>query len=291
MMKQAPGPSDHAAPRRRSAGLRFFLLAIGSLLIAGFFALGTWQVQRLQWKLALIERVQQRVHAAPVEAPAAADWPSVSVERDEYRHVRLSGVYLPGLTARVQASTVLGSGFWLLTPMCRDDGSIVLVNRGFVAGAGQGAGRAAPANPAVPTSASAASSAAPAASPRVAAADCAQARAQGARATVKGLLRISEPAGGFLRQNDPAADRWYSRDVQAIAASRGLSRAAPYFIDADATPAASGDAPVGGLTVVSFHNNHLVYAVTWYALGLMVAGACYWVVRYERAQRKNSGDG
>ena len=41
------------------------------------------------------------------------------------------------------------------------------------------------------------------------------------------------------------------------------------------------DSGVGGLTVVSFHNNHLVYALTWYALALMVAGAFYWVARQE----------
>ncbi|MGO4377039.1 SURF1 family protein [Pseudoduganella sp. RAF19] len=252
------GSADLAAPRRRSAGLRLVLLVIGSLLFAGFFALGTWQVQRLQWKLALIERVNERVHAAPVDAPAVADWPQVSAERDEYRHVRLSGVYALDATARVQASTELGSGFWLLTPMCREDGSVVLVNRGFVAGGAPGA----------------AAHAAPA--------DCAQARAQGAAASVTGLLRISEPNGGVLRDNDPAADRWYSRDVKAIAASRQLSNVAPYFVDADATPGAAADAPIGGLTVVSFHNNHLVYALTWYVLALMVAWACYWIVRRER---------
>jgi surfeit locus 1 family protein len=207
--------------------------------------------------------VEQRVHAAPVEAPAAAEWPRVSVEKDEYRHVRLSGVYLHELTARVQASTTLGSGYWLLTPMCRDDGSVVLVNRGFVA-----AGGPAGAHPAASVS-------------------CAQ--AQGAAATVTGLLRISEAKGGFLRKNDPAGDRWYSRDVQAIAASRQLAQVAPYFVDADAVTGPASGEPVGGLTVVSFHNNHLVYALTWYALALMVAWACYWVFRNERALRKKGG--
>jgi len=38
-------------------------------------------------------------------------------------------------------------------------------------------------------------------------------------ATVTGLLRITEPHGGFLRHNDPAGTM-VSRDVQAIAAAR-----------------------------------------------------------------------
>jgi cytochrome oxidase assembly protein ShyY1 len=53
--------------------------------------------------------------------------------------------------------------------------------------------------------------------------------------------RISETRGGFLRANDAAAGRWYSRDVAAMAAALGLqqSSVAPYFVDADA-PASSG---------------------------------------------------
>ena len=85
-----------------------------------------------------------------------------------------------------------------------------------------------------------------------------------------GLLRMSEPGGAFLRSNDPAADRWFSRDVAAIAASRGLDKVAPYFIDAERAPGESG-LPVGGLTVIAFSNNHLVYALTWGALALMAA--------------------
>ena len=75
--------------------------------------------------------------------------------------------------------------------------------------------------------------------------------------------------GGFLRRNDPAADRWFSRDVDAIARAKGLADAAPYFIDADR----AGDAqPIGGLTVIAFRNPHLTYALTWFAMagGLLV---------------------
>jgi surfeit locus 1 family protein len=54
---------------------------------------------------------------------------------------------------------------------------------------------------------------------------------------------------------------------------------------------AAGEEPVGGLTVISFHNNHLVYAVTWYGLALMVAGACLWVVRDERRRTRRAAGG
>lgn len=238
-------------------------LAIGAALaFTAFAALGTWQLYRLQWKQALIERVEQRIHAAPVPAPGPDRWPEIAAATDEYRRVRVTGRFLHGLSARVQAATELGSGYWLLTPLRTEEGDIVLVNRGFVPpGSRQTQGR--------------------------------QDSAESASVTVTGLLRMSEPGGGFLRKNNPAANRWYSRDVQAIAAARGLRDVAPYFIDAQASPdstdSGAPDHPVAGLTVVTFHNNHLVYAITWYALALMVLGAALWGAREERRMRRRAG--
>jgi surfeit locus 1 family protein len=247
-------------PRSRSATVLLLLAICGGLLFAG---LGSWQLKRLQWKLDLIERVEQRVRAPAVAAPGPERWQHINAGADEYRRVRLTGTFLYALTARVQAVTELGSGFWLLTPLRSADGSVVLVNRGFI-----------------PTKEN----------------DRHDAADSGVE-VVTGLLRMSEPGGGFLRHNDPAADRWYSRDVQAIAAARSLTQTAPYFVDADAkgvteagvSPQAKGQQyPIGGLTVIAFHNNHLVYALTWYALALMAAGACFWVGREERNSRRSA---
>jgi len=210
-----------------------------------FIGLGTWQIYRLQWKLALIERVESRVHAAAVPAPARAAWAGVNAASDEYRHVSLSGVFLDDQAVRVQAATALGAGFWVLTPLRLTDGSTVLVNRGFVEAEQQ----ILPGSP------------------------------RGQSVKLDGLLRMSEPGGGFLRHNDPANGRWYSRDVQAIAQQQKLADVAPYFVDADAAQNVDKSAPVGGLTVVAFHNNHLVYALTWYALALMSAFAVFGLLR------------
>jgi surfeit locus 1 family protein len=257
-----------ASTRQRSRALRVILAIAAGMMFAGFFALGTWQVYRLQWKLDLIERVGQRVHGAPVPAPVAAQWPQVNAEADDYRPVKLRGAYLPAATTQVLASLDRGIGYWVVTPLCTADG-IVMVNRGFIpAGAGGWSPQAAPA---------------------MASADaCAAARAAG-ETDVAGLMRLSEVAGR-LRANEPARNYWYTRDVQAIAKARGLPPVAPYFVDADAASAlasgpVAGGQPVGGLTVVSFVNNHLVYALTWYALALMVAGATAWVVRDARKRR------
>jgi surfeit locus 1 family protein len=249
------------------------MAVLALLLIVLFAGLGTWQVQRLQWKLALIERVNTRVGAAPVDAPPAARWPAISKESDEYRHVRLAGYFLYEYSTLVQAVSELGAGYWVVTPLCTPEGSIVLVNRGFVPAAEHRAGRYA--------------------ARRAAGNPCAA--VSGAPHSLTGLLRLTEPGGGFLRENDPARNRWYSRDVAAIAAARGLPNAAPYFVDAarGQDPAGAPDHPVGGLTVISFQNNHLVYAITWYALALMVAGAWWYVARpgLDREAGKARNDG
>ena len=94
---------------------------------------------------------------------------------------------------------------------------------------------------------------------------------------VTGLLRMTQPDGAFLRKNDPQAGRWYSRDVAALSAQHGIAQAAPYFIDAEA--GADDRLPIGGLTVVSFRNNHLGYALTWFALAALWAGWLGWLWR------------
>ena len=234
------------------------LALLGLVLFAGFIALGTWQVYRLAWKRDLIARVDQRVHAAPVAAPGPAEWAGVTAASAEYRHVSLQGHFLNDHQTLVWAATDLGSGYWVLTPLQQADGSMVMVNRGFV-----------------PT-------------------DWCGLKGQCAAGptdemTVTGLLRISEPAGAF-RHNDPARNSWYTRDVPAIAGARGLSGVAPYFVDEDAAPgtldAGKPAWPQGGLTVIGFPNNHLSYLITWYLLALMVLAAAIYVGRDEYRLRQ-----
>ena len=214
------------------------------MLAAGFVALGIWQVERRAWKHALIDAVATRSTAAPVAAPAPGV--AVSAEGDAYRHVRVTGRLLHDRETLVRAVSDLGSGYWVVTPL--DTGRFtVLVNRGFVPPDRRDAATRAAGNAA-------------------------------GQVTVTGLLRVTEPGGGFLRSNDAAADNWYSRDVAAIAAARGLSNPAPYFIDADAAPNPGGW-PRGGLTVLRFSDNHLGYALTWFALALLSLGAIWLVLR------------
>jgi len=235
------------------------LMLLGAVLFAGFLALGTWQVHRREWKHDLVARVNARVLAQPVDAPGRGQWPVVSAANDEYRRVKLTGTFLQDKSVRVRASTELGMGSWLLTPLRQRNGDIVIVNRGFVSPAWCGGKATCTPGPSGET-------------------------------TISGLLRISEPKGAFLQANEPANDRWYSRDVAAIAAAKGLDAAAPYFVDADAASSPGrgegNDGPVGGLTVIAFPDNHLMYAITWYALAFLTLVGAWIVWRDERRKRR-----
>ncbi|MDO5641205.1 MAG: SURF1 family protein [Paracoccus sp. (in: a-proteobacteria)] len=229
------------------------VLLAGAGLFALFLGLGLWQVERLSWKRDLIARVDARVHAAPIPWAEAARMPP---DLAEYRHVTLTGRFDHTRETLVQALTELGGGFWVLTPLETADGA-VLVNRGFVPPGYRDPARRAPGQIA-------------------------------GEVTLTGLLRLSEPGGGFLRRNDPEGGRWFSRDTAAIAKARGIS-AAPCFMDADARPNPGGW-PLGGLTVIAFRNTHLSYALTWFILAAMMAGGMVILIRHElRTRRAASG--
>lgn len=163
-----------------------------------------------------------------------------------YLRVSASGVFLNDRATLVQASTVRGAGYWVMVPLVTDRGFILMVNRGFV-----------------PPEAKAGYD-----------------RPTGQERVV-GLVRLTEPRGGFLRDNNPAQDRWYSRDVEAISRARKLGgEVTNYFVDAERSGSAAS-LPVGGLTIVSFPNDHLSYAITWFALAVMTAGGYMLLMRHE----------
>ena len=106
------------------------ITAIAAILFAGFTALGIWQVYRLQWKRDLIAAVDARVDAPAVPAPGAGE--TVAREDDAYRHVSVTGRYIEAAQTLIYYPTQLGAGYFVMTPLLRDDGSYVLINRGFV---------------------------------------------------------------------------------------------------------------------------------------------------------------
>jgi len=249
----------HSRTLRGPDALAAWML-LAAALFSVFIMLGNWQVRRLHWKLNLIHDVATRVHAPPVAAPGPGQWPQIASGQQQYLHVSLHGRFLEGEQTLVHGASTDGYGFWVIAPLRTDGGFIVLVNRGYIPDALPGTQAYLKAAP--PTG----------------------------EVTLTGLLRFSEPGGGFLRPNQPAKGLWYSRDVSAMAAAHGLppAQVAPYFVDADAVPAPTDSRtwPRAGLTVTHFPNNHLGYLITWYLMALMVAAGTLYVGREEYRLRR-----
>jgi surfeit locus 1 family protein len=217
--------------RRFHPSLGLSLAAIPAMGV--LLALGTWQMDRMQWKENLISERSQRLAAPPVNLPAQVAAP----EALEYRRAQAVGrflhdreMYLAGRSNRGQ------SGYHVVTPLQRADGSAVLVNRGWV-----------PLDRKLP-----------------------QSRDQGqvdGQVTVQGLARVPPAPGWITPANQVEGNFWFYVDIPAMAKAARLANVLPVYIEAGPTPNPGG-LPVGGQPQTNLPNNHLQYAITWYLLAV-----------------------
>ena len=217
-----------------------------SLLFASFVALGTWQLQRLNWKLGLIAEINSNLAATPLPLDRALAMGDAA----QYRRVRLVGVFDNAKETYVFGTGVEGAPvFHVLVPFTTDDGLVVLIDRGVV-----------PRDMRDPSTR--------------------QSGLIAGRSAVVGVWRVPAPAGPFTPAPDLAKRIWYSRDIVGIARAGDVHLAAPVVIEADSTPNRGGW-PKGGQTQVNFRNDHLQYAVTWFLLaaGLIAVYLAYHVSR------------
>jgi surfeit locus 1 family protein len=253
------------APARSTArGGLLWPTAAALAAFAILCALGTWQVQRLHWKEALIASVERGLHAAPVPAPGPDEWPSLDYGDREYQRVTVSGHFDESAEAYVTYTLTEpkgrhgGIGFLVMTPFTTPAGWTVYVNRGFVPRASR-----------YPNQRPGGSIA--------------------GETTVTGLFRAPHDAPWWL--SDSVSDNaWFSRDPMLYAKAHGLPPAgvAPYIVDADYDPSLPGGLPQGGETVVAFPNNHLGYAITWFGLAAALAGV-YVALIWRRVRERRGG--
>ena len=210
-------------------------------LIALVF-LGGWQVNRLHWKDTLIERLQERGTEAPVALPTRID----NVEAYEFRRVSVTGKYLHDKEFYVINRSLNGKpGLNIVTLLKRaDDGGHILVNRGWV-----------PFEKRDP-----------------------QTRLKGqvkGNIIVEGIVRLAKGSAMFTPENEPHNNTWFYIDPSSMTAAAGLPPLQGYYIlAANKSP---GGFPVGHQWRVDLRNNHLHYAITWFALafGLLVVYIVY----------------
>lgn len=236
---------------RSSNFLVVFAMAIG---LAVLLSLGTWQVQRLHWKESLIERVNQRLEAEPGSVADVLSAANGEPEAIDYSPVALTGTFEPEHTF-FEFTTHRGQSGWNLFNLLKADKPIgdaasvyMLVNRGFI-----------------PFEA------------KKSWIDIAP--LPSGTQSVIGLLRVppSGKPGSFMPDNEPQNNLYYWRDLKTMASTAGVQETdvSQYYLDVglpgDITQAV-GQYPIPGTTIISFPNNHLQYAVTWYGLALALLG-------------------
>ncbi|MDB5364260.1 MAG: hypothetical protein JWM77_187 [Rhodospirillales bacterium] len=209
--------------RLRKIGMLALVLAV----ITG--ALGIWQFERLQWKRALLADLDARAAAAPVDLPAVIDDPAAW----EFRRVRVRGQY-DGQTLWLNRPPQQGDepGSDLLAVLVRDDGSKLVVDRGWVA--------LNTAHDAFPVA--------------------------GAIERV-GVLRVAHPPNFFVPPNEPGAHRFFWVDPPAV-----VGGPTPPIWIALEPGQERGPIATGGPRSSDVPNNHLQYLLTWFSLSAILLG-------------------
>ena len=216
------------------------LSAVCAILFALLIGLGVWQIQRLHWKLGLIAEVNQNLAARPVSLGHAM---MAGPQGAQYHRVVMNGRFDNAKETYVFTTDANGGPVYhVVTPFETAWGPF-LVDRGLVP---------------------------------LALKDPAARRAgeiEGATRIV-GVWRIPDAPGLFTPAPDLAHRVFYSRDLAGMAALDKVRLAERVIVEADASPNPGGW-PKGGQTQVTFRNEHLQYAITWFALAAGLLGVYF----------------
>ena len=242
----AMAASESAA--KRSPWLVAILALVAFAVLVG---LGTWQVQRLQWKNEVIAERQARRDAPPLDKLPERFDPA----QHEFRKVRVTGRFLHEKEIYLAARSHRGNaGYHLITPLALSSGH-VLVNRGWLPLDRKAPETRKPAN------------------------------VEG-EVAVEGYLRAETGPGWFTPKNEPEKNFWFFVDIAAMAKAHGIVSVAPFYIEAG--PAENpGGFPIGGITRFEIPNDHLQYAITWYAMALI--GIVIYLLYHRRRARELAG--
>lgn len=160
--------------------------------------LGIWQMQRLEWKNALVAGLESQMAQKPAPLPERIDQP----ETWQYRRVSMAGSFLHDKRFLIGPRTREGRpGYHLIVPFQRVSGGFVFVNRGWVSDETL---------------------------PRV--------RPVAGLVQVDGVAIVPERTG-YTPDNEPSKNQWYWADIEALAKAAGLPGAAPLLVQVTQTPA------------------------------------------------------
>lgn len=214
--------------------------------LAVLVGLGSWQLQRKQWKEGLQAKITERAHSGPSPLARAAELVRGGGDA-EYLHVVAKGTFQHDKERYLYAPGPSGQGWHVYTPLEVAPRSIVWVNRGFVSEESRFPWQ----------------------------------RSEGqvtGEVEVRGLVRLPLRPSKFTPDNDVVRNIWYWPDVAAMTASAFKGTPVdllPLVVDADASPAPPGGLPRGGVTNLRLPNRHLEYALTWFGIAATLIGVYF----------------
>jgi surfeit locus 1 family protein len=215
------------------ARLNFWMTFCAVPVLAVLLGLGFWQLDRLEWKQAIIDQRTGRLALPPIDIGNVpiSGWSNI-----EHRRIKIRGKFLHDREILLLNKVRNGqTGFELITPMILNPDVEVLVNRGWIPLAWSGTS------------------------------ELLRRRPTGVVERI-GLLRAGGKGGNpWIPNNEPARGQWYFTDVAQMAVKAGLENAKPYVIKLSPRPALAGY-PKGLHTSHRIRNKHLEYAITWFGL-------------------------
>ena len=108
--------------------------------------------------------------------------------------------------------------------------------------------------------------------------------------TLTGYIRFPEAAGMLTPAENPTRRLWFTRDHLAMAHALGWGEVAPFYIDLEQPLPANG-IPKPGPLDVHLKDDHMQYAITWFALaGAVMIAFAVWMTGQRRASSSRDQD-
>ncbi|KAJ8737138.1 hypothetical protein PYW07_000409 [Mythimna separata] len=241
--------AQRARPRKEPGEIFKWILL---MIPVSSFGLGCWQAYRLQWKLGLIDMMQSKTNATPVEMPS--DF--ALLEKMEYLPVKVKGEFLHekeiliGPRALIEVDSPFprsgslvsdpkrNQGWLVITPfVLSESGEIILINRGWI-------------------------------HQNMRAKEKREPSMVKGEIELVGVVRLTEKRAPFMPKNNPEKGSWFSRDLDQMSEYLG---SAPVWLDARGIPDPPEGWPIPNQTRVTLRNEHLSYVVTWWSLSVLTA--------------------
>ena len=204
--------------------------------LAVLLLLGTWQMNRLEWKQFLIKQMNEKSALPSTALPKSID----DFEKYKYRRVNVKGVFdhEKEIHLFVGARSERGrAGYDVLTPLKREDGSYVLVDRGWV-------------------------------DSEVKAKEKRPETLIEGDVEIEGMIHLGENRGRFTPDNDINKNLWFWINIDEIKSYAGINLQ-NFYVRALKKDGESSY-PIASDSFIKVRNNHLQYAITWYSLAIIL---------------------